>query len=54
MEQNTTAVLTALTELRKHLDEFENMVRNGDFDGFEKKFAKGKELRDQWIRWKKY
>ncbi|MBE6405557.1 MAG: prephenate dehydrogenase [Lentisphaerae bacterium] len=54
VEQNTPAVLTALTELRKHLDEFENMVRNGDFDGFEKKFAKGKELRDQWIRWKKY
>lgn len=54
VEQNTPAVLTALTELRKHLDEFENMIRSGDFDGFEKKFAKGKELRDQWVRWKKY
>ena len=54
VEQNTPAVLTALSELRRHLDEFENMVRLGDFDGFEKKFAKGKELRDQWLRWKKY
>lgn len=54
VEQNTPAVLTALAELRKHLDEFESMVRSGDFDGFEQKFAKGKELRDQWVRWKKY
>ena len=54
VEQNTPAVLTALSELRRHLDEFENMIRLGDFDGFEKKFAKGKELRDQWLRWKKY
>jgi prephenate dehydrogenase len=42
VEQNTPAVLTALSELRRHLDEFENMVRLGDFDGFEQKFAKGK------------
>ena len=54
VEQNTPAVLIALSELRRHLDEFENMIRLGDFDGFEKKFAKGKELRDQWLRWKKY
>lgn len=54
VEQNTPAVLTALSELRKHLDEFENMIRLGDYDGFEQKFAKGKMLRDQWMRWKKY
>lgn len=54
VEQNTPAVLTAITELRKHLDEFEGMIRNGDFDSFEQKFARGKQLRDQWIRWKKY
>lgn len=54
VEQNTPAVLTALNELRQHLDEYEEMIRNGDFDGFEQKFAKGKMLRDQWLRWKKY
>lgn len=54
VEENTPAVLEAVTALRKHLDEFEEMIRNGDFDGFEKKFSKGKALRDQWLRWKKY
>ena len=54
VEENTPAVLAALSELRRHLDEYENMIRLGDFDGFEKKFAKGKMLRDQWLRWKKY
>lgn len=54
VEQNVPAVLTALSELRRHLDEYENMIRLGDFNGFEKKFSRGKMLRDQWLRWKKY
>ena len=54
VEQNVPAVLVALQELRRHLDEYENMIRLGDFNGFEQKFAKGKSLRDQWLRWKKY
>ena len=54
VEQNAPAVLTAISELREHLDEFEAMIRDGNFDGFEQKFAKGKMLRDQWLRWKKY
>ena len=54
VEQNTPAILEALAEFRKHLDSFESMIRSGDYQAFEKKFAGGKVLRDQWLRWKKY
>ena len=54
VEQNVPSVLSALDSLRKHLDEYELLIRNGNFDGFERKFARGKALRDEWIRWKKY
>ena len=54
VQQNTPAVLEALKDFREHLDAFEAMVREGDYDAFEQKFANGKMLRDQWIRWKKY
>ena len=54
VEQNVPSVLKALKSLEQHLEEYETLIRRGDFDGFERKFANGKALRDEWLRWKKY
>ena len=54
VEQNVPSVLKALKSLEQHLEEYGTLIRRGDFDGFERKFANGKALRDEWLRWKKY
>ena len=28
------------------------MIEKGDYDGFEREFARGKELRDSWVAYK--
>ena len=52
VEHNTPAVLAALEEFEKSLECFKELIRQGDFDGFEKKFSKGKFLRDSWLKYK--
>ena len=52
VEHNTPAVLAALEEFEKSLEQFKELIRQGDFDGFEKNFSKGKLLRDTWLEYK--
>ena len=52
VEHNTPAVLTALEEFEKSLEQFKELIRQGDFDGFEENFSKGKLLRDSWLEYK--
>ena len=52
VEHNRSAVLTALEEFEKSLNEFKELIRQDDFDGFEEKFTRGKTLRDAWLKYK--
>ena len=33
-------------------EEIKKLIECGDFDGFEREFARGKELRDRWLQYK--
>lgn len=52
IENNTEANLRALDNFEKALQKYRAMIANGDFDGFEREFAKGKNLRDSWMEYK--
>ena len=52
VEHNAPAVLEALDAFEKSLQEYRRLIESGDFDGFEKRFARGKELRDAWLKYK--
>ena len=52
VENNASAVLEALDLFEEGLDEFRRLIASGDFDGFEERFARGKMLRDSWLKYK--
>jgi len=52
MEHNQSAVLTALDDFEKEYRRMREMIASGDYDGFEREFARGKRLRDEWVRYK--
>ena len=49
IEFNTPAILTALDNFQKKLDVLRGEIASGDYDAFQRKFARGKELRDAWL-----
>lgn len=54
IEHNTPAVIASLHTFAERFDAMAELIRRGDFDGFEREFARGKELRDQWMKYKNY
>ena len=50
--QNQPAVLAALRDFDRRYEEIKKLIECGDFDGFEREFARGKELRDRWLQYK--
>ncbi len=50
---NAEEVLLALSEFENECAKYRRMIENGDFAAFEKNFATGKKLRDQWLEYKK-
>ena len=54
IEHNTPAVIASLETFAGSLKVLEELIRRGDFDGFEREFARGKELRDSWMKYKNY
>lgn len=54
IESNAEEVLIALKDFEREYEIFKELIRRGDFDGFEKRFAAGKILRDKWLRYKGY
>ena len=49
IEFNTPAILTALDNFQKKLDVLREEIASGDYDAFQREFARGKELRDAWL-----
>ena len=49
IEFNTPAILTALDNFQKKLDVLRGEIASGDYDAFQREFARGKELRDAWL-----
>lgn len=54
IEHNTPAVLASIRNFEASMKNLEHLIESGDFDGFEREFGKGKELRDSWMKYKKY
>lgn len=54
IEHNTPAVIASLETFSDSLKALEELIRKGDFDAFEQEFARGKELRDSWMKYKNY
>ena len=54
IEHNTPAVIASLETFADSLKALEDLIRRGDFDEFEREFARGKELRDSWMKYKNY
>lgn len=52
IENNREAALMTIESFENRLCHLREMIAAGDFDGFEKEFAHGKELRDSWIAYK--
>lgn len=53
VENNRTAVLDAGRRFERIYAEVMQTIAAGDFDAFEAMFARGKELRDAWMKYKK-
>lgn len=51
-EKNHTAILQAMDEFETRYFALRRMIESGDFDGFERAFARSKELRDCWMEYK--
>ena len=51
-EKNTDAVLKAMDEFEERYFTLRRLIENGEFDRFQEEFARGKELRDQWMAYK--
>ena len=47
-----SAVLKAMSDFETCYYSMKRMIETGDFDGFEREFARGKLLRDSWIEYK--
>ncbi len=54
IEHNTPAVLSALKDFDLRLQDMIAGIEKGDFDSFQDSFAKGKALRDEWLKYKNY
>ncbi len=52
IESNADEVLAALKDFDREYEIFRDLIKRGDFDGFEKRFSEGKILRDKWLRYK--
>ena len=52
IESNRPAVLKAMNDFEECYHSMKRMIETGDFDGFEREFARGKQLRDSWIEYK--
>ena len=48
LSHNRKAVLAAMDSYEKRCAELKNLIARGDFDGFEKEFARGKEMSELW------
>ena len=53
IEHNTPEVLTALENFENELFHLRKLISDGDYDCFEKEFARGKMLRDSWLEYKR-
>jgi len=53
VQQNRSAILTAMAEFEEEYALLKKSVQEGDFDRFESLFAEGKALRDRWLEYKK-
>ncbi len=53
IENNQSAVVAAARKCGNVYQEIVDSIASGDFDRFEALFARGKELRDKWIDYKK-
>ena len=51
-EKNRTAVLKAMDEFEERYFTLRRLIEEGEFDRFQEEFARGKELRDQWMSYK--
>lgn len=51
-EKNASAVLRAMDEFEVRYFTLRRLIEEGEFDRFEEEFARGKELRDQWMAYK--
>lgn len=52
IENNQSAVVAAARKCENIYHEIVSSIEEGDFDHFEKLFARGKELRDKWMQYK--
>ncbi|MDR0932719.1 MAG: prephenate dehydrogenase [Victivallales bacterium] len=52
IENNRESVLIAMRNFDRQYENFRQMIERGDFDAFEKEFARGKLLRDSWVTYK--
>lgn len=52
IESNRPAVIRAMQDFENEYFQYKKLIVNGDFDTFESLFARGKELRDDWINYK--
>ncbi len=52
IENNRDAVLEAAGKIEKKWKQLSELVAKGDFDQLEAEFARGKSLRDEWIKYK--
>lgn len=50
LSHNQAAVLEAMDLYERRCSELKKMIAAGDFDGFEREFAKGKDLIEMWRR----
>lgn len=54
IEHNVPAVVDSLRSFAKRFEAMAEQIQSGDFDGFEHEFGRGKALRDEWMKYKKY
>jgi prephenate dehydrogenase len=52
IENNRSAVLSAVTDAEKRLCNLRQIISSGEFDKLESEFSQGKLLRDNWIKYK--
>ncbi len=54
IEHNQSAILTAMQEFENHWRRLRATIEKRDFDGLEQEFGNGKELRDNWLKYKNF
>lgn len=50
IERNAPEVIDAMLHFKETYDDVMQMIQTGDFDAFESSFARGKLLRDKWLK----